>query len=119
MREGAWTVRARAEPAGRAPRPTRWRAVFDLASLRGRALRVRTARAGDRIRPLGLQGTKKLQDVFVDGKVPREERVGWPILEGGGRILWLPGLVRSEEGPVGPGVRRVLVVEAVRRGSRE
>lgn len=119
LREGAWTVRARVEAAGRAPRPTRWRAVFDLASLDGRALRVRTARAGDRIRPLGLHGTKKLQDVFVDAKVPGEERALWPILERGGTILWLPGLVRSDEGPVRPGVRRVLVVEALRRRGRK
>ena len=70
--------------------------------------------AGDRIRPLGLGGTKKLQDVFVDAKVPRAERSVWPLLTGRGRILWVPGLVRSEEALASERSERLLVVEARR-----
>ena len=94
--------------------PARWRAVFDLAQLDGRRLEVRSPRPGDRIRPLGLGGTKKLQDVFVDAKVPRAERSVWPLLTGRGRILWVPGLVRSEEALASERSERLLVVEARR-----
>jgi tRNA(Ile)-lysidine synthase len=94
--------------------PARWRAVFDLAQLDGRRLEVRSPRAGDRIRPLGLGGTKKLQDVFVDAKLPRAERSAWPVLTAGGRIVWVPGLVRGEEAPVRELSERLLVVEAWR-----
>jgi tRNA(Ile)-lysidine synthase len=100
--------------ADRGAVPARWRAVFDLAQLDGRRLEVRSPRAGDRIRPLGLGGTKKLQDVFVDAKLPRGERSAWPVLTAGGRIVWVPGLVRGEEALVRSRSERLLVVEARR-----
>ena len=49
---------------------------------------VRRRRAGDRMRLRG--GTKKLQDVFVDLKVPRRERDGVPVIADGGEVLWTP-----------------------------
>jgi len=54
-------------------------------------LYVRSWRAGDRIRPLGMAGTKKLQDIFVDAKVPADRRARIPVLECGGELVWLPG----------------------------
>lgn len=52
---------------------------------------VRNARPGDRMTPLGLNGTKKLQDIFTDAKVPREQRRQIPVVECRGEIVWLPG----------------------------
>jgi len=52
---------------------------------------LRSWRPGDRIRPLGMQGSKKVQDIFVDGKVPAARRARIPLLECGGRIAWIPG----------------------------
>lgn len=43
---------------------------------------VRTWQAGDKMRPLGLKGHKKVQDIFVDKKISREARSLWPILTG-------------------------------------
>jgi tRNA(Ile)-lysidine synthase len=54
-------------------------------------LRLRAWRAGDRFRPLGLRGQKKLQDFFVDEKIPREERGCVPLLVAGDRIAWVVG----------------------------
>ena len=104
---------------GRArPVPGKWRAAFDATKVGG-PLRVRPPRAGDRLRPLGLGGSKKLQDVFVDAKVLRDERIGWPVVEDSrGVILWVPGLVRSEVAPLRAETRRHLVVEA-RKGRRK
>jgi tRNA(Ile)-lysidine synthase len=116
-REGSVSVegwRFEVRRGARGAVPARWRAVFDLAQLDGRRLEVRSPRAGDRIRPLGLGGTKKLQDVFVDAKLPRAERSAWPVLTAGGRIVWVPGLVRGEEAPVRELSERLLVVEAWR-----
>ena len=56
-----------------------------------RCLRVRTWRPGDRIEPWGLDGSRKLQDVFMDAKVPRAERDRIPVFECGGNIVWVPG----------------------------
>ncbi len=112
LQVGAWSFEVRAI-RGRVA-PTRWNAVFDLAALDARPLEVRSPKPGDRVRPLGLGGTKKLQDVFVDAKVPRADRSGWPVVTAGGVVAWVPGLVRGEEALVGERSRWLLVVRARR-----
>lgn len=71
---------------------------------------VRLPRAGDRVELLGLGGHKKLQDVFVDAKVPRERRGHYPVLVHEGSILWVPGLARAPLGLLGPETGPVWVV---------
>ena len=53
-------------------------------------LAVRNRRPGDRFRPSGLRGQKKLQDFFVDRKVARQKRDGVPlVVDSGDRIVWV------------------------------
>lgn len=54
-------------------------------------LYVRSWKAGDRIRPLGMSGSCKLQDLFVDQKVPRDSRDRIPVFECRDAIVWIPG----------------------------
>jgi tRNA(Ile)-lysidine synthase len=73
----------------------RWEAFFDESALM-LPLAVRTRKPGDRMAPIGLNGTKKVQDIFVDAKIPRTEREDWPIVaDAGERIVWIPGVCRS------------------------
>jgi len=58
----------------------------------GLQLRVGFRRPGLRLRPAGGRGTRKLQDIFVDARVPREERDGWPLVFAGEKLAWVPGL---------------------------
>jgi tRNA(Ile)-lysidine synthase len=82
------------------PPDNRWEAFFDESGL-DLPLIVRTRERGDRLEPDGLNGTKKVQDMFVDAKVPRSLRDFWPLLaDSAGRILWIPGLRRSCLSPV-------------------
>jgi len=55
------------------------------------ALHVRAWRPGDRLHPVGLEGSCKLQDLFVDAKVPRSKRAHIPVIACGDEIVWLPG----------------------------
>jgi tRNA(Ile)-lysidine synthase len=55
---------------------------------------VRSWRPGDRIRTAG--GTKKLQDLFTDRKVPREERARVPVVEAGGEVVCVGDLAATE-----------------------
>ena len=56
------------------------------------SLAVRNRRPGDRFRPAGLGGRKKLQDYFVDRKVARRERDAVPlVVDGHDRIVWVVG----------------------------
>ena len=52
---------------------------------------LRTRLPGDRFQPLGMAGEKKIQDFFVDARVPREWRDRVPLLVCGGRIAWVVG----------------------------
>ncbi|MDQ0177888.1 tRNA lysidine(34) synthetase TilS [Bacillus chungangensis] len=57
---------------------------------------VRTRQAGDRIAIKGLNGTKKIKDIFIDEKIPLSERKNWPVVtDQSGEIIWLPGLKKS------------------------
>lgn len=57
---------------------------------------VRSWQLGDRVSPIGMDGSKKLQDIFVDKKVPRSLRSIWPVVvTGDNEIIWVPGLVRD------------------------
>jgi tRNA(Ile)-lysidine synthase len=61
-------------------------------------LAIRSRRAGDRFRPLGAPGVRKLQDFFVDRKVPRTERDTVPlVVDGRDRIVWVVGQSVAEE----------------------
>jgi len=71
---------------------------------------LRAPRAGDRMRPRGLSGSKKLQDIFVDAKVPRPERAQVPVLVWGSDILCVGGLRASELGRPQTASRRLLRV---------
>lgn len=59
-------------------------------------LLVRGPQAGDRFHPQGLAGSKKLQDLCVDLKLPREVRQGLALIFGAGRLLWVAGVRRGE-----------------------
>jgi tRNA(Ile)-lysidine synthase len=69
--------------------------VLDAAKLAGE-LRVRGWRDGDMMRPLGLGGTKSLQDLFTDAKVPRSLRHRLPVIESDGEIAWIAGVALSD-----------------------
>jgi tRNA(Ile)-lysidine synthase len=61
-------------------------------------LRVRGRRPGDRLRPLGAPGRRKVQDVLVDRKVPRHERDRVPIVvDAEGQIVWVAGHALADE----------------------
>lgn len=54
-------------------------------------------RDGDRMRPLGLGGTKKLQDLLVDAKVPQRLRRATPVVRDGESVVWVAGVRMAEE----------------------
>ncbi len=61
-------------------------------------LYVRSWRPGDRMRPLGMSGTKKIQDIFVDARVPRDSRSRVPlVLDSDHRVLWVAGVTVSDD----------------------
>jgi tRNA(Ile)-lysidine synthase len=84
-RFGDWEVEARLGGPGDV-------AVSNL----GPELTVRAWREGDRMRPAGLGGSKSLQDLFTDRKVPRALRHTLPVIETDGEIVWVAGVAVGE-----------------------
>lgn len=70
VRWGPWRIRARTE-----------------------GLKVRGWRAGDRL----AGRRKKIQDVFVDAKIPRSEREAWPLVVRGDEVVAIPGIVEHPD----------------------
>jgi len=105
--------------------------VFDADRLK-MPLKVRLLRAGDRIRPFGRDaglnarqaggnareaggndrgGGKKVKEILIDRKTPREERWGRPVVcDADGKILWIPGVLRSAHAPVTPLTRNTALL---------
>ena len=85
-------------------------AVVRLDRLEG-PLAVRNRRPGDRFRPLGLGGGKKLQDFFVDRKVARQTRDGVPlVVDHSDRIVWVGGHAIDERFRVTDPAQAVVVL---------
>ena len=87
VRFGDWEIVARPGEGGEA--------VMATDQL-GSEVTVRSWRDGDRMRPAGLGGTKSLQDLFTDRKVPRALRRSLPVVEANGEIVWVAGVAATE-----------------------
>jgi tRNA(Ile)-lysidine synthase len=72
---------------------------------------VGSRKPGDRMRALGLQQAKKLQDILVDAHVPRHLRDTLPLVSDGEEIVWIPGVTIAETKRVTPSTRRQLHLE--------
>lgn len=79
-------------------------------------LRIRARTPGDRIAPLGLAGNKKLKDIFIDAKVPQQERDAIPLVCDQEGIVWVAGLRQAERTRVTKATRRYLQLTLNKQG---
>ena len=108
-----------AEPAATTPSPLRARGSLVAVAAAGLAppLTVRSWRAGDVFRPLGLRGRKKLQDFFVDRKIARGARRTIPLVADRRRgIVWVVGHAPAEDFRVTDGTAGVLILRSRKLG---
>jgi tRNA(Ile)-lysidine synthase len=110
VRVGDWEVRAELHPGPVEPAGPEL-ATLDAEALAGE-IEARTWRHGDRIQPLGMTGTKTLQDVFTDRGVPRTERHARPVVTVDGEVAWVAGVAVSERFKLHPRAERVAVLTA-------
>ncbi len=75
-------------------------------------LLARTFRSGDYFEPLGMpRQTTKLAELFINQKVPKRLRRGWPVICAGERIAWVPGLRFAEPFKITTRTRRVIKIQ--------
>ena len=114
LAETGLTIRASLQPrADLAARPSSAGPIAILqADALPQPLAVRYRRPGDRLRPLGAPGTRKLQDWFVDRKVPRPDRDRIPlVVDEHDRIVWVAGFTIAHEYRVTAPAEGVVVLE--------
>ena len=71
---------------------------------------VRSPRAGDRMRPFGMKGSKKLSDIFIDKKIPLRRRDKALVVCDQKRILWLVGVATTESMRITADTNKVLKI---------
>jgi tRNA(Ile)-lysidine synthase len=80
----------------------------------GGDLIIRFFQAGDRLRPLGMKGTKKVKSLFIDEKVPQEIRSRIPILTTGDNdIIWVYGMRIADIYRVTSATNKVLFIKGL------
>ncbi len=109
-----WWLEAEIVPPPAKPSPGPDEAYLDADAV-GALISVRSRRAGDRLRPLGLGGEKKVQDLLVDAKVRREERDGVPLVCAEWGIVWVVGHCIDQRSALTPASRRALRLRFRRR----
>ncbi|MCL2332413.1 MAG: tRNA lysidine(34) synthetase TilS [Actinomycetia bacterium] len=94
------------------------RACLDADRLDLAALSCGPARRGERIAPLGLGGSKKLSDLFIDAKTSAERRPLTPVLRSGERPVWVAGHCIDDACKMQSDTTRVLVLAWTPRSPR-
>lgn len=87
---------------------------FDLDKINENIL-FRTRKNGDKITPLGMKGQKKLKDIFINMKVPKEERDLIPVICFDNYIAWILGLQISDNFKVTNNSKNILKIVAERK----
>jgi len=106
-----WLIKARVSiPSYVLPDSGRYTIRLDEARV-GRRLILRGRRPGDRFQPLGMTGTKKLQDFMVDAKIPRDKRGLVPLVLSENRIACIVGHRVAQWAMVGGDTQRVVCLE--------
>lgn len=82
---------------------------FDLDKINGE-IKLRYRKDGDKFSPLGMTGTKKLKDIFINMKVPRETRDITPLLCFGNEVGWIVGYKVSEKFKIDKDTKNILMV---------
>ncbi|MED6314955.1 MAG: tRNA lysidine(34) synthetase TilS, partial [Verrucomicrobiota bacterium] len=86
------------------------REVFNAASI-GQSITLRHWQPGDRYKPIGQAGTTKLQDLFVNQKIPKPERRGLVVAEdANGQLFWVQKLRIADSGKVTGSTRELLLL---------
>ncbi len=110
-----WELVAQSVKQASEPPSSRLEAMLDQDKL-GTDLQVRPPATGDRLRPLGMRGTVKLSDLFVNRKIPWPARERWPVVCQAGEVLWVVGLHLSRHAAASPATQSVLRLRALPPG---
>ena len=88
--------------------------LFDYDNIEKEVV-IRYRKDGDKIVPLGMNGSKKLKDIFIDLKIPREDRNSIPVLCFDDKISWIVGYKTSQLFKVTKDTKKILKITMDRK----
>lgn len=80
---------------------------FDYDKIK-EGITIRGKEDGDKIIPLGMRGSKKLKNIFIDSKIPKEERAKIPLVCFDNNIAWIVGLKVSDDFKVNKQTKNII-----------
>ena len=86
---------------------------FDYDKINSVTIRFR--KDGDRITPLGMKGSKKLKDIFIDMKIPQEKRNKIPLIQFDDDISWIIGVKMSDKFKITKETKKILRISVKRK----
>ncbi|MEI8217226.1 MAG: tRNA lysidine(34) synthetase TilS [Eubacteriales bacterium] len=86
---------------------------FDYDAILASNLRIklRNRRAGDYIKPLGMNGTKTIKDLFIDTKIPKDDRDSIMLVCLGSEVIWIIGSQINENFKITDKTKRAMMLE--------
>lgn len=110
LKEGGVLIKASLKDSAEDYGDGKFRALFDADKI-SLPLSIRPRKEGDFFYPSGFGKRKKLQDFFVDEKVPRDERDRIPIVLSGEDIIWIAGYRADDRFKVTEDIKKILLLE--------
>lgn len=83
---------------------------FDYELIKGK-LNIRNRKNGDKFKPFGMKGTKKVKDYFIDEKIPRDKRDRISLLTDDENIIWILGYASSDLYKVNENTKKILIID--------
>lgn len=88
--------------------------VFDISNVSD--IIIRTRKNGDKIVPLGMKGSKKIKDILMDAKIPKDLRDIIPLVLFDNEVAWIIGLKTSDKFKVTKNTKTFLEIKFNRKG---
>jgi len=88
------------------------RAAVDTNSIRGEIF-LRTIKPGDRIAPLGMAGSLKVSDLFINQKIPQPARMNWPLISDDEKIIWVVGIRIANECRITSDTKQIILLKVI------
>lgn len=86
---------------------------FDYDKIKG-VIKLRYRKNGDKFMPFGMSGSKKLKDLFIDLKIPKERRDSIPLITFGDDIAWIVGYRISDKFKINKDTKSILKIKIER-----
>ncbi len=78
-------------------------------------IKIRGRKSGDRIRPFGMKGNKKLSDIMIDKKIPLHKRNQIPVFEDKKGIIWVPGVATDEKTRIAKKEKQIIRIKLMKQ----